>query len=417
MTKNENQFRIAEECDPHPNIRFETLFSTVNDVTSKFNGYDDQDSRIECRYLDCSEFNSILPTSNTLSFFHLNINSLYKHFDTFSTLLNDLKHNFKIIAITETRITESSKTTHNFDIPGYSSISNETESSAGGTAIYINNTIKFKPRIDLSNSMYSSRQLESTFIEIALPRKTNVIVGCIYKHPHFSTSEFNTRFLAPLLHSINKESKDIVLLGDFNINLLNHNENSEVSDFVDILNSHLLILTINIPTRITNTSKTLIDNILISPSFTGYSGNLTVGISDHLPQFFICQKENDDIEQSNNTFKDWKQFDNEKFIHDFRNADWKETLQLHKNDPDFSFDSFYEKITTLIDKRVPTKTLTKKQILSKSKPWITTAIKKSIAKRDQIYKRFIKSKDQSEIKEHIFRQYKVYHNEIVKLNC
>jgi len=105
-----------------------------------------------------------------------------------------------------------------------------------------------------------------------------------------------------LQHSINKENKDIVLLGDFNINLLNHDENSEVSDFVDILNSHLLLPTINIPTRITNTSQTLIDNILVSPSFTGYSGNLTVGISDHLPQFFICQKD----------------------------ADWKETLQLHK---------------------------------------------------------------------------------------
>jgi len=38
--------------------------------------------------------------------------------------------------------------------------------------------------------------------------------------------------------------------------------------------------------------KTLIDNILVSPSFTGYS------ISDHLPQIFICQKENYDIEKN-----------------------------------------------------------------------------------------------------------------------
>jgi len=54
--------------------------------------------------------------------------------------------------------------------------------------------------------------------------------------------------------------------------------------------------------------------------------------------------------------------------------------------------------------------------LSKRKPWITTAIKKSIAKRDQTYKCFIKSKDRIERKEHIFSQYKLYRNEIVKVN-
>jgi len=111
MTKNENQFRIAGEYGPHQNAQFETLFSALNNVATSFNGFDDQDSRTECRYLDCSEFNSILLTSNNLSFFHLNMNSLYKHFDNLSSLLNDLKHDFKIIAITETRITESSKMT------------------------------------------------------------------------------------------------------------------------------------------------------------------------------------------------------------------------------------------------------------------------------------------------------------------
>ena len=74
---------------------------------------------------------------------------------------------------------------------------------------------------------------------------------------------------------------------------------------------------------------------------------------------------------------------------------------MHKNDPDFSFDGFYDKITRLIDKSTNQKP---NYILTKCKPWITSAIKKSIAKRDQIYKRFINSKDQNERKEKIFSQ-------------
>ena len=150
--------------------------------------------------------------------------------------------------------------------------------------------LNYKVRMDFSNFFYLSRQLESTFVEIIQAQRSNIIVGCIYKHPGLSTSIFNTKFLAPLLDKINREKKDVVLLGDFNINLLHHDSNTVVSSFVDILDSNFILPTINIPTRITNNTKTLIDNILVSASLKGYRGNRTVGISDHLPQFFICQE-------------------------------------------------------------------------------------------------------------------------------
>ena len=51
-------------------------------------------------------------------------------------------------------------------------------------------------------------------------------------------------------------------MGNFNINLLNNcNIDKNTSDYVVILYSHAFFPTINLPTRITPNSKTLIDNI------------------------------------------------------------------------------------------------------------------------------------------------------------
>ena len=99
--------------------------------------------------------------------------------------------------------------------------------------------------------------MESTFIEIVNPRKSNIIVGVIYRHPSMDLADFNCNYLNKLLENTSKEQKSIFLLGEFNVNLLNYN-------------------------------NTLIDNIfsnVIDPDII--SGNLTATISDHLPQFSI----------------------------------------------------------------------------------------------------------------------------------
>ena len=108
-----------------------------------------------------------------------------------------------------------------------------------------------------------------------------------------SIDEFNEVFLLPLLEKASKENKPLILLGDFNINLLKSDTDNSISHFLDILGSFSLLPQIIFPTRITNTSKTLIDNIFAdSSNFQIFSGNLTYHISDHLPQFSIFKNLN-----------------------------------------------------------------------------------------------------------------------------
>ena len=68
-------------------------------------------------------------------------------------------------------------------------------------------------------------------------------------------------FLNKLLEKVSKEQKSVSLLGDFNINLLIYNDHPLTNEFLDSLASKSVILYILQPTRITDRSETLIDNI------------------------------------------------------------------------------------------------------------------------------------------------------------
>ena len=55
---------------------------------------------------------------------------------------------------------------------------------------------------------------------ITTPKSHNIVVGCIYKHPPLTKSDFIDTYLSIVLDKISKEKKQVILLGDFNINLL-----------------------------------------------------------------------------------------------------------------------------------------------------------------------------------------------------
>ena len=121
--------------------------------------------KINCNYYDTGNFNQNYKKNHNISFLHLNIRSLPKHFDNFNDLLSSLDCRFKVIALSETRLVYNSLVPHNLSLKGYSLIYNNTEASAGGTAIYVCNSISYRERNDLSSKIYIAKCLESTFME------------------------------------------------------------------------------------------------------------------------------------------------------------------------------------------------------------------------------------------------------------
>ena len=129
--------------------------------------------------------------------FHINTCSLSKNFDDLEYLLKTTNMNFDITAISETRITENINEISNINLNSYAFEFTPTESSAGGTLIYVANCLAYKSRTDLQ--IYKKRVLDFTFIEIINPKKINIIIGCIYRHLSMDLNEFNSDYSNPLL--------------------------------------------------------------------------------------------------------------------------------------------------------------------------------------------------------------------------
>ena len=105
--------------------------------------------------------------------------------------------------------------------------------------------------------------------------------------------------------------------GDFNFDLLKVSTNTEAANFYNIPSSNLLLPLITLPTKINTIKDKLIDNIItnhFSPDFK--TGNLTIGISDHLPSFMVVPLLNQShLPKGHNLYKrDSKNFDRENLL-------------------------------------------------------------------------------------------------------
>ena len=397
---------------------------TTEKPSAKFLNYlfeDSIDGHIDdtpCKYYDVDEFTqfaSPIKNRSALSFFHLNIASLPCHFDDLDVLLKNSSVNFNFIGVTETKIQTSTISDDCcIDSYQYSHTQNESESQNGGALLYISNDIAYIERQELNNLCYSSKELESCFIEVPSPKKKSLVVGCIYRHPSMNINEFNNNYLNPLLHKISMENKNLVLMGDFNINLLNAEHDANISNFVDILSSYSLLPHINLPTRITQHSKTLIDNIFSNLNSDFFSGNILAGISDHLPQFLLIDKFSKYSFVPNYQYRNWKKLNQEIFLQDFKDIQWNKILKFDKNDVNLSFTLLFETLDKLIEKHAPLQTLSRRSKQRTNKPWITKGIIKSMYTRNKLFQSYQREKNPI-LKCELLTKYKSYRNLITIL--
>ena len=278
--------------------------------------------------------------------------------------------------------------------------------------------INYKLRPDLM--IYKKRELESVFIKIIQKNFKNIVVGCIYRHPCMQQSEFNDDYLKPLSETLISENKEVMLLGDFNIDLLKCDSNKKVSDFLDIIYFTNHLPNITSPTRLTSHSQTLIDNIFSSViNDDCVAGNLISPISDHhaqfliIPNYTITQNSKKDIYKRNS-----KHFSSKKIITDLEKVNWDNILDVSEGNVNKSFQNFSNKTTDIIDKHVPITKLSLKEMKSSNKPWLTKGILKSTDQKNAYYRKCIRAKNlhSKEIYHLEFKRYKSMINRLTRIN-
>ena len=159
--------------------------------------------------------------------------------DELSDLIDKSEAKFSITVITESCLNKDIAPLNNINLHNYNIQHIPTEFNKGGSLLYISKDLSYKTRKDLK--MYKSKELESIFIEIINKKGKNTIAGCIYKHPKLAIHEFNNQFLSPMLEKVSFENKEVYLMGDFNINLLNYKSNRETADFLKNMHSNSLV--------------------------------------------------------------------------------------------------------------------------------------------------------------------------------
>ena len=310
---------------------------------------------------------------------HLNISSLpYLHLELYN-LIADMKIKPKIIGISESRLQKRKQHITNISLPNYVCEHTPTESSKGGTLLYLDKNLKYKLRKDLN--IYHKGMTESTFVEIIHKNEKNMVAGCIYKHLKQTILDFLDNHLFPLLEKLSHENKQIRITGDFIINLLTYDDKN-TANFLNTMFSYSYLTFINTPTRVTGHSKTLIDNIFYNkPMLNITAGNISSVISDHLIQFLIePSSSNAKLEPTCKLQRCYKKFDKAKFKNDLRKISWKE----HCSNPDsnITLEHFLQIINKLLDKHAPY-VMSKSSSSFISKPWITTAIANSIKSKNK----------------------------------
>ena len=200
--------------------------------------------------------------------------------------MSDLNHNFNVIGISETKIMTNKDPLANVSIPGYEFLSQPSLQNAGGVAFYIKNDIEFHLREDLNST---TLDYECLWIEVH-SKFRNIVCSVAYRHPHGNLENF-TNYITASIDKISKEMKFCVLMGDWNVNLINFESHTPTEEFINTMGAYYFQPHIIKPTRITDHSATLIDHIFFnSIEHHTISGNLLCDLSDHLPNFFIINK-------------------------------------------------------------------------------------------------------------------------------
>ena len=128
----------------------------------------------------------------------------------------------------------------------------------GGVSIYVNKSLNFKSRPDLS---IKSRYVESLSIEILFHKERNTLINLLYR-PLKDVIEPFERFLKEILKKAKDNLKPFHIAGDFYLNILDHDKCSKVHNFFNLLYENGTIPIINKPARVTRKTATAIDHIL-----------------------------------------------------------------------------------------------------------------------------------------------------------
>ena len=351
----------------------------------------------KCKYTTIDHLSS---KQDEFSILSLNIRSLKSNFDKLKDSEDILSLKFDIICLQETNIDPLSLFNPQFyDLKGFHSplLQRPVRNSGkgGGLAIYLNKKFEtdyLKVVPDLCDHS-STETGEFLFAELKTDKKSkNIVIGNFYRSPSHRPDQF-CEHLNNIFESMSEQNKNknIILLGDANIDLLTHDTFKPAQDLINVISRNGLIPVISRPTHVSDTYATLIDHIYTNciANFRN-SGIITDPFADHLGIFVKISlgKKTPSIKQPTHyTYTDYSQDNIESFKNIISNTDW--TPVRNTSDPNDKYHMLHTIFSAQYNKTFPTTRRKCNNRKAEGKPWIMPWLQEACDRKNKLYNKFI----------------------------
>lgn len=292
------------------------------------------------------------------------------------------------------------------NIDGYQHEREDRTANGGGVALYIREPIQYTRRIDLPEN-----DLELICVEIKPPKSRPYIVIVWYRPPSDPVDSFSK--LETILSYLDREGKEIILLGDTNCDFASKSagqfSDNNARHLHSMYNLFSFTQLIEEPTRVTLETATLIDHIATTcPNNVVESGVLKISMSDHYMVYCI-RKLNGSFKKDHKAIKtrNMKNFSEEDFLQDIASIDWEQALGT-SDEVNELVETFSNVFSLVIEKHAPLRQI---RVSEKYCPWMNADLKRLIRTRDRLKRYAVKHKSQA-----LMSSYRQCRNQVNTLN-
>lgn len=256
----------------------------------------------------------------------------------------------------------------------------------GGVAVYCHESVPAVRRQDLEHP-----NIELLWLEIH-QQKQRVMVGCFYRPPRLTVESW--QYLENCILLAQGCSDGLVLLGDFNVNVLDPQDH-HLHHLLSLTDRFSLTNYVTSPTRVTSTSATAIDLLLSTEAVQGPCEILKTDISDH---FVILghllysgnAQGSGGIYQSRNMAKiDWEVMNR------------KLELALHGFSPseniNESVERWHELVLSVLNDQAPLKSRNRRP--ARPCPWLTTDLQTLVRERNSLHHKLCQQPQDNELRQ------------------
>ena len=272
------------------------------------------------------------------------------------------ERNPKLMAFVETWL-DKSHLNKEFEINSYILLRRDrkAEANRGGVCLYVNRS--FKAKVLELNSHAGHCYCENLWVEISCSVGRRFVIGVIYRSPSGSLANFCQHMQMDLSQVVDR-GMPIIIVGDFNVDLLRMDSNSEF--YRNCMESFFLEQVVNSETRVTATSRSIIDHIWTDDINKIRNIELHAGFSDHKICYVDMLIRYKEVKPREFNSRSYKNFSAENYIDELKNQNWENVLS--RSGVDECWEAFQTDLRRIIDIHAPIKSFSK---LKGNQPWMT----------------------------------------------